>query len=367
MSAGPNLSIAIVSDVSLGFGSPQVQSLARSLGAHYGAAVTIFEPDQSGRPPQPIADATVTVRRMPTEVSPHSTPGRIEYVLHTARELNRERPEIVVLFCTFSLPVLAKLDYRPRLVIYALIEMVSPYGPHDLAMNRHLASKIDLLIFPEENRARLDAQRCGFTTKPMAILYNVSDASHALPTAPASRHRRLFYGGAISSDPGLADYFLHPDARDVPLDLYGEVTGADRESLLAKLNAAAEPRYQGCVDAESLARSRRNYAYSLVMYRPNCEHTHYAAPNKLFEAIADGVPPIVAPHPQCQMLVERYRCGIVMRDWSFEAYREAIREALRAFGTRRYRRMIENCAVAVQAELNWQAQFAKLKRILPAA
>jgi glycosyltransferase involved in cell wall biosynthesis len=368
MNLSTDLKAAVVSDVSLGFGSPQVQSLARSLGAHYAAPVTIYEPDQSGRPPQRLEDDRLQVRRITTEVSPHSTPGRIEYVMKVAEELNRERPEILVLFCTFSLPVLGKLAYRPRVVVYSLIEMVSPYGLLDVEMNRHFAPRIDVLVFPEENRAQLDAQRCGFNGRPMAVLYNVNDAASARPTSPARRFRRLFYGGAISTDLGLADYFLHPEMRSVPLDLYGDVTGPDRAELLARLNGAeGEPRYQGCVDGETLARSRRDYAFAVVMYRPTTDHTHYAAPNKFFEAIADGVPPIVAPHPQCKLIVERYKCGLVMRDWSFEAYRDAVQQALGLFGTRRYARMVENCCRAVRAELNWPAQFKKLERLLPAA
>ncbi len=368
MTTNVGLNIAVVSDVSLGFGSPQVQSLARSLAEHYNAPVTIYEPDQTGRPPRPVVGESVRVRRIGTDVSPHSRPGRIEYVLNTAAELNRERPDIVLFCCTFTLPVLGKLAYRPSSVIYALIEMIAPYGRFDMAMNRAFAPRIDMLIVPEENRARLDMQRCGFAAKPLAVLYNVSDAPQVAPTPVATRLRRLYYGGAISTGLGLAEYLLHPDMQSVPLDLYGDVGGTDRAALLQRLHdTTCEPRYLGCCDAESLARLRRHYAYAIVMYRPTTDHTHYAAPNKFFEAIADGVPPIAAPHPQCQMIVERYECGILMRDWSFEAYRDAVHEALQIFGTRRYARMVKNCERAVRAELNWPAQFAKLERLLPAA
>lgn len=358
--------IAIVSDVSVGFGSPQIPSLARSLGRHYAAPVTVYEPDQSGRPPRLREPNDFRVVRITTDVSPHTTPGRIEYVLNTADELNRACPEILVLCCSFTLPVLGKLRYRPKSVIYVLLEMVAPYGRFDVAMNRHFASRIDVVVFPNEQRAQLDGQRCGFLHKPMAVVYNVNDASPSPPISPQRRVRRLFYGGAINSRQGLADYFLHPEARDVPLDLFGDVTGPDRADLLQRLRtSSSEPRYQGFVDAAALAELRRRYAYALVMYRPDTEQTHHAAPNKFFEAIADGVPPIVAPHPQCKLLVERYRCGIVMRDWSFEAFRDAVAEALRDFGTPRYRNLVRNCARAVRAELNWPAQFGKLQRILP--
>ncbi len=368
MTAKPVHRIAVVSDVSLGYGSPQVSALARSLGAHYGALVTVFEPDQSDRPPRLLVGASPQVCRIPTEVSPHSRAGRIDYVLQVAEALNCHRPDIVVVFNSFCLPALSRLKYRPRCNIYVLSEMVRPYGRFAVALNRHLAPHIDLVVFPEENRARIDLQRCRFGHISMAVLNNVSDAQTAPPLAPAERNARLFYGGTISSDLGLAEYFLRKEVATTPLDLYGNFVGPDRDALRKRFEGAThEPRYLGCVDARTLAERRRSYAYSVVMYRPTLEHTLYAAPNKFFEAIADGVPPIVAPHPQCKMLVERYQCGILLRDWSFEAYRDAVNQAMSLFGTRRYARMVENCQRAVREELNWATQFGKLQRLLPAA
>jgi hypothetical protein len=54
-----------------------------------------------------------------------------------------------------------------------------------------------------------------------------------------------------------------------------------------------------------------------------------------------------------------------MKDWSFECFREALQYALQMFGTDRYGEMVENCRRAVEQELNWDAQFAKIKRLLP--
>lgn len=368
MIAQPVNHIAVVSDVSLGYGSPQVLALARSLGHYFRSPVQVFEPDQSGRAPCEPEGAPLPIHRVATASAPYSRAGRIEYVLKTAEALNHYRPEIVVVFNSFCLPVLAKLKHRPRCSIYALSEMVRPYGRFAVEVNRFLASQVDLLIFPEENRARIDVQRCGFSRIPLALMYNVHDAPAAAPVAPNERNGRLFYGGAIGSDAGMADYFLRSEMDHTPLDLYGDVTGPDRDALRQRLTQAVHgPQYLGCIDARKLAARRRRYTYSIVMYRPALEHTRYAAPNKFFDAITDGVPPIVAPHPQCKMIVERYRCGIVMRDWSFEAYRDAVGRAMSLVGTKRYARMVENCQRAVREELNWATQFEKLRRLLPAA
>jgi hypothetical protein len=360
--------IAVVTDVSLGYGTPQATALARSLSAHFGATASIFEPDVALPVRQASRDSAIQMRRVSTDVTPYCAAGRIQYVLRVAEQLNQSRPEVVVAWNTFTLPVLAKLNYRPRTAIYVLSEMIAPYGRFANRLNRSLSSQIDAVVVPDADRARLDLPRAGLTGTPLAVMYNVSDAPHEAPLATELRLPRLFYGGVISSDLGMADFLLHSDLREQPLDLYGNVAGPDREALLKRLNGAVGAvRYHGCIDQQTLRTERRRRAYSLVLYRPTLEHTRYAAPNKFFEAIADGVPPIVTPHRQCRMFVERYGCGIVIRDWTFEAYRAAVNQALDMFGTRRYARMVENCARAVREELNWPTQFAKLQKLLPAA
>ena len=91
------------------------------------------------------------------------------------------------------------------------------------------------------------------------------------------------------------------------------------------------------------------------------ENQLYAAPNKFFESIADGVPPIAAPHPQCKMMIDRYKCGILMRDWSEGEFFSALDQALRLYQTDSWYEMVSNCGTAVRQELNWDHQFEKLK------
>jgi hypothetical protein len=361
--------IAAVSDVSVGYGSPQIPSLTRSLADYYGGRAVIYEPDDSSRPPVKILADQFVIQRVMTETAPYSGTGRIEYVRKVAAALNAARPPVLVIFCTFCLPVLLRLRYRPKAIIYSLLEMISPYGPADVELNRLLADRFHLLIFPEENRARLDMALCGFRDVPIVVMYNVNDipdAQQSKVLEPRARLPRIYYGGTLNRQTTLADYFLREGVRPIPFDLYGSVGGEDRESLLAALaNPTGALRYFGCIEAERLAVIRRQYAYSVVMYAPTQPHMLNAAPNKFFEAIADGVPPIAAPHPQCKMLIERYRCGVLMEDWSFEAFQAAVREAMHLFGTADYCQMVENCRVAFETELNWKTQFAKVRRLLP--
>ena len=84
------------------------------------------------------------------------------------------------------------------------------------------------------------------------------------------------------------------------------------------------------------------------------------------ESIADGVPPISAPHPQTKLLTERYECGLVMDDWGLAPFKRSLQNALDLIGTTEYERMVENCRLAYREELNWEAQFDKVRRRLDA-
>lgn len=119
--------------------------------------------------------------------------------------------------------------------------------------------------------------------------------------------------------------------------------------------------YQGVLPMAELEAIYNDYAYSLTMWKPKDINQIHASPNKLFQSIGRGVPPISAPHPQCVRTLRRYGCGLLMNDWSMEGFEDAIRRALDLYGTSAYDRMVENCKTAAEVELNWPVQFEKVK------
>jgi glycosyltransferase involved in cell wall biosynthesis len=153
--------------------------------------------------------------------------------------------------------------------------------------------------------------------------------------------------------------------QSVPVDMFGLIEGPEKQESKAEFSKLfSSVRYYGCIDAEALANLRRFCSFSIVMWNPSEENQLYAAPNKFFESIAAGVPPITAPHPQCKMLVDRYKCGIVMDGWDFNSFYAAIQQALKIYGTEQYNIMVENCRKAFVQELNWEKQFEKVKPFL---
>ncbi len=355
--------IVALSDVTVGYGTPQLPLLARSLAGHYQAKAEIIEPAQPELASRHAAFPGLGIRGVRTTEHPHSQLGRSEYILRSAAIVNQLKPDVLVVCCTYCLPVLFRLKRRPAKVIYYAVESIPFYGDFDIEMNRRAAPLIDVVIFPEENRAALEVGRCGFHGVRKLILYNTSKRREQISPfyCRDQRNGRVLYAGTISREQTFADYYLGDGVRSLPIDLFGRVMGAEAEQSRFLGQIGGGVRYRGQVSAEELAGLRPRYAYSIVAWNPNVENQLYAAPNKFFESIADGVPPIAAPHPQCRLLVERYGCGVLMPDWSYEGFQAALNRALGVYKTGAWQEMVEGCRRATARELTWDAQFEKLK------
>ncbi|MDX2181875.1 MAG: hypothetical protein SFV18_19940 [Bryobacteraceae bacterium] len=341
--------------------------MIESIGDHYGLSALILEPDQWDKP---IRDRirNLSVNRIGTSNHFRSAAGRIEFVSRVAAWINDLRPQVVIIRCSWNIPVLLKLNYRPSLVIYHSTESTLYYGNADPDFNRLAAAKIDVIVFPEENRAAADALRCGFRGIPIAIAYNCPVRfEEAKKTAMRPvRNGRILYSGALDRNATFVDYYADRRLRSLPIDIYGYIGGSDAEGTKNVLESLAGGIvYKGYVDTLELESVRGDYAFSITMWNPSNENQRFACPCKFFESIASGVPPIAAPHPQCKMLIERYGCGIVMDDWSFKSFQAALTEARRIYGTPAYQAMVDGCRTATLEELNWDYQFARVRRLLP--
>jgi hypothetical protein len=276
------------------------------------------------------------------------------------------KPDVLVISCTFCLPVLFRLHRRPRKVIYYSIESIPFYGGFDVEMNLRVAPLLDVVIFPEENRAVLETSRCGFVKVPKLVLYNVSNRKAEAREARTvhQRNGRILYSGTMSVAQTFLNYYMADDVRALPIDMYGPIKGpaSDKQRFLNANPGAL--RYHGYVDAVSLAAVRPAYGYSIVAWNPDVENQLYAAPNKFFESIADGVPPIAAPHPQCRLMLERYGCGMLLENWDYDVFLDALECAMHLYGGPEWERMVQGCQEAVAQELTWDAQMEKVKPYL---
>jgi hypothetical protein len=359
----------VLSDVTLGYGTPQLPLLTSSIAALYNAHPFVIEPAAPDMPPRHHRFPSFRIERIQTVPHPHSELGRNEYLWRAAALLNELEPDILLVTCTYSAPALFLLKKRPRLVIYFSLESVSFYGQFDLRMNPHLGPLFDVVIYSEENRAAREIAAFHFGEQEKVVMYNCGSrlADIRTPLPFSQRNGKLLHAGTIGPQT-FSQYFADPRTAGLPIDVFGPIrpaTDTERQNWLNKL-AGGSVKYHGFIPSDELALLRPAYLYSIVVWDParSVDQNLYAAPNKMFEAIADGVPPICGPHPQCELILERYGCGLLMPDWTYEGFIGTLRRALRMRGTPGWQQMVDNCVRASNAELNWEAQFANVSRCL---
>jgi len=359
------IQIACVSDVQLGYGSPQIIELMKFLCIHYDAQGIVLEPnEQEGkRIVHSFKDLSiVSIKSRDT----YSKSGRTQYLKNALKVIESIKPEIFVICTTFCLPILFELSSKPKFVIYYYLETAMVYGQHDTIMNSKIKNLVDLIIFTEENRARRFGEVCGFQKIPFCIVYNsINDVSTNSIIPFNKRNGRIIYQGTIGSRT-YAQYYFDDRIQSIPIDLYGNIDKKEKsiyEKKFAQLKRKVH--YKGFVKSSELSEIRKPYSFSIINWKPLTENALYASPNKFFESISAGIPTISAPHPQCKLLTNRYKCGLIMPTWDFDDFYDTLELALYLFGTNEYEKMVENCSKAVNQELNWETQMKKIIPLLP--
>lgn len=358
-------SVLMLSDVSVGFGTPQVISITKSLCDYFDARGLILEPDQPERPPVPLGFDNVDTKRLYTSNHPYSYSGRVDFCLQALAEIERMKPDVIIFSAFQGIGAILKMKHKPKLLIYYGLEHTDGQ-PLLLELFPLIADKIDIAIFPEETRALIDAPRLKLERKPNLIIYNGSSAD-VTPLPAHVRNRRIFYGGLIHPKLTYGDLYLEGPLDDYPIDMFGLIDGFEDTTQTLKNLAVRKSRvsYNGYVKGgQELLSILRHYHYSIVMWAPVRESFQYAAPNKFFDAIQAGVPVITAPHPMCKRLVERYGCGIVLDDWSLDALKKALEECRVAPLRGDYAEMVEERMPIARRDLCWDRQFEKLAHFL---
>lgn len=356
--------LVCVSDVQLGFGSPQIAKLVQFLSKYYSTKAIIVEPRNSIKQDSKTSYENISIQSVYVD-DPYSLDGRKQFLTKAHKIVEKLNPTILIICTTFNLPILFQLKSRPDFVIYYYLETAWGYGKKDVEMNKKIRSLVDLIIFTEENRAVRFGEVCGFQDIPFCIIYNCVNSSNVNAIIePNKRNDRIIYQGTIRED-ALTYYFLDQKIQSTPIDIFGNIDSRERDFYERKfIELEEEVNYKGSVSSKKLENIRKHYIYSIVMWNPINENNRFASPNKFFESIASGVPVIAAPHPQCEMLINRYNCGLIMQDWTFDSFYEAIQLGMEYFGTEKYEQMVKNCLKATKEELNWETQMDKLKTFL---
>jgi hypothetical protein len=361
----------VLSDACLGYGSPQIPVIARRISEEFGCKITIIEPGVPESPPRYEMFPDIQIVRVTPTRHVYNEGGRAAYLNRAAAIIEMERPEILIVCCSFTLPVLLKIRFRPKLVIYYAIESIIQYGLPDSALHHAVHDLIDYVVFPEENRAYLDGRRCGLLNKPFSIVLNSSDGvlSDNDIISPHHRNGRIIHQGTIGVMHTYSNYFLDRRIRRLPIDIYGPLVDDASQSLRhleqkARRDTGNFSAYRGRIDIASLARIRNKYLYSICIWNPDDERGRYAPSNKFFEAISSGVPPLTAPHPQHERLIKEFDCGLMLEGWSFKDFRRGLLMAIKVSRTKRYVELVENCILAARLKLNSRKQLQSMIDVL---
>lgn len=354
----------ILADVSMGYGTPQLLRMAQSLCDVFGARVQILEPDQIERPQidisKRIPGRDVSMERVVTRGHTFELSGRIEFAEIVAGKINALKPDILVMSGLHRLPVIDKIrGFSPFKIFYCLEEIEG-----DSSYLFPLADKCDMVIFPEENRKRIYSERLRLdpAASKSVVVYNSNRQS--ICRDPSEKNNRILLAGSFHRDITLASHFENEAIYKLPIDIFGIIDGFSPEqkaALLSNFSLDYGTRFKGYMQSnEEYFEIISKYLFSIVMWKPDSEDRLNAAPNKLFDALGAGIPPIAAPHPQCQEIITRYQCGILMSDWSVSALSNALNYGLSIAKTEEYQEMAKNCQKAMMNYLSWDNQFEKI-------
>lgn len=358
-------SVVMISDVSVGYGTPQILSLAKSLVETYGCELTILEPDQPERPSTNFHFNGITIERIFTATHPYTPSGQVEFNIIVSKRIDELKPEAIILCAFLGAGALLKIKHKSKINIYFGLEHTDD-KIFEKNMIKQCSSKIDMSIFPEENRALLDLPRINLNNKPYVIAYNGS-SSNVEPVSINEKNKKIFYGGLLHPELTFSNYFFDGQVDSHKIDLFGIIDGyPNKEEVIQRLkNRKSNVQYGGYLTGgDSFINLLKYYDYSIVLWNPRSESTLYAAPNKFFDAIQAGVPIISAPHPLCVKLINRYKCGIVMGGFGQNDLKLALRDAAILRKSDEYKKILEEYLPVARKDLCWDTQFLKIKSML---
>ncbi|QGX41332.1 hypothetical protein [Permianibacter aggregans] len=362
--------VVTISDTVVGYGSPQILDFTRSMSETTGGRSILVQPLVPQRPVLKTDERYTVIETVPTACHPYSFLGRQEYLSECAKIVNAEKPRVLIITNYILFDIFEQLKHKPRIVIHLALEDLEPilageFPEQRLRRLKHQAKNVGIWLFPERNRAVHDCQILGIPYDKIHIFYNVANSD--FDEHSKKRNGRLIYSGTLDIELSVGRYIFEQELAPYPIDVYGDLQGSasSKSALksnlksLAALGSSNSIRWFGQIPGKRLDSILPEYTFSIVFWMPVRHALLNAAPNKFFQAIANGVPVVSAPHPQCKMLIERYNCGIVLDGWEKSNFLKGVEAATSLASKPGYQQLVDGCRKAVACELSWTVQFGR--------
>lgn len=165
-----------------------------------------------------------------------------------------------------------------------------------------------------------------FGLKDVGVVPNAAPYASGLSPTEVNEPLRLVHSGAARAERGLEN---HIDAvagiEGVTLDLYLTQNTTDYfRSLQARAEKIGNVRVLDPVPYSQLIETLNDYDVGLYSLPPVNFNTTWAVPNKIYDFIQARLALIIGPSPEMSSVVQQHELGVVARDFSAEALRDAI-------------------------------------------
>jgi len=116
--------------------------------------------------------------------------------------------------------------------------------------------------------------------------------------------------------------------------------------------------FKPAVSPDQLLEYTSSADYALLLTSPDCLNHYYSLPNKLFEYIMAEVPIIASNLYEVRSIIEKYKIGIVMKEYSQKGLKEAIEKILSIDKNELQKNFAE-----VKQKYNWENEEKKLLKV----
>lgn len=235
--------------------------------------------------------------------------------------------------------------------------------PLFMRLEQYLAHKADAVITVSEPMARVLALWYNLP-RPVAVHNGIDPVEHTassvLRTMRGENRRCIIHTGTISNRERCLTELVEalallPD--DISLIFLGEGESEQAVITLAeRLNCQNRLRIIPPVAPELVAATIQQADISVSLSRPTTYNVRVTLPNKLFEAVAAGLPIVATDTFALRRIMQHYDLGILCAPDNPQSIAVAIQNALHPEAQQYYRANVRTA----QAMLNWQTESEKL-------